>query len=318
MGCIALADEVRDLYEPQIDQLGLEMSRKDGFLSAEGSRDWGRGRIAVQPLYRDCAAFVIEVCPSEEVRIRPKSVDHGCIARVSRDSARHLGGFARCERTEGFAAYSHVGVQDAFSIMPGERYRSVSLCFLPSFLERVEQEYGRGFGGLFEKMLALPFDHLSSDLATTMAGLSDRWLGTSCALIYYRAKLLEALALLNGRANACEAACEGQGQRRQRRLVDEAKSLVEREIERNLTIEQMAERLFVSRSHLSAAFVAEVGMPIGAWARELKLSRARALLSDPNRSIASVAHSVGFRHVSSFSKAFKASTGLSPSQWRAL
>ena len=215
MGCIALADEVRDLYEPQIDQLGLEMSRKDGFLSAEGSRDWGRGRIAVQPLYRDCAAFVIEVCPSEEVRIRPKSVDHGCIARVSRDSARHLGGFARCERTEGFAAYSHVGVQDAFSIMPGERYRSVSLCFLPSFLERVEQEYGRGFGGLFEKMLALPFDHLSSDLATTMAGLSDRWLGTSCALMYYRAKLRSrcstvaqtlARLLARGRGNVANAA----------------------------------------------------------------------------------------------------------------
>lgn len=320
MGQMTLADGVRDLYEPQIDQLGLEVVHEEGYIKAETLRGWGHGRIVVQPLFRDCAAFMVEIHPDEEVRIRPKSVDHGCIARMSSDSASHLPASRRhaSRRQDSFAAYSRTGAQRAFSIAPGECYRTTSLCFTPSFLEQAGREHGCELAGLFEEMRALPQDELPFELVTLMSGLSDRQLGMPSSLMYYRAKLLEALAILDSHAKARGEARERQGEERQRLVVERAKTIVEQNLSQELTLEQIASRLFVSRSYLSAAFREETGTSIGAWAKELRMSRAKAMLSNPEHSIAYIARAVGFQRVGSLSKAFKASTGFTPSQWREL
>jgi AraC-like DNA-binding protein len=49
-----------------------------------------------------------------------------------------------------------------------------------------------------------------------------------------------------------------------------------------------------------------------------RLDAALALLSAGDASVASIAHACGYADHSAFARQFKRSTGLSPSDWRAL
>lgn len=58
---------------------------------------------------------------------------------------------------------------------------------------------------------------------------------------------------------------------------------------------------------------------LGAYIRRRRLDCAAALLRHPGRrdmTIAAVAHACGFYDHAHFSRAFRAATGMTPSQWR--
>lgn len=318
---ITLTNEMRDLYEPQIEQLGLDVVEKDGYVKAEAVDDeCGYRKIIAVPLFQDCAAFLIAIQPKTELAILPKSVDHGCISRMSFDSARHL--FAhRGElplQQDNYAAYSCTDEQGVFSITPGERYESTSLCFTHSFLERVEGKYGHDLCSLFANMPMLARDQLPSELLALMAGLSGEHLGSPGSLMYYRAKLFEAIAILVDSIDSLRCAHQRKEEKLQRHIVGQAKRIISHNLDSRLTVDEIASRLFVSRSYLSAAFSEETGTSIGAWAKEQRMIHARMMLSCQESSISHVAKAVGFEHTSSFCKAFKLSTGLTPTQWRQL
>ena len=75
---------------------------------------------------------------------------------------------------------------------------------------------------------------------------------------------------------------------------------------------KLADRLNVSRRHLQRIFAAQLGRSPQDWLKEQRLLRARGLL--PNaRTVKEVAHGLGFRHVSQFSRDFRQRFGIAPS-----
>ncbi|MVM36600.1 helix-turn-helix domain-containing protein [Spirosoma sp. HMF3257] len=86
-----------------------------------------------------------------------------------------------------------------------------------------------------------------------------------------------------------------------------------------LRLETVAERLNISRHHLSQVLNEQLGMNFFEYINSLRVKEARELLRQVPRqqlNIIEVAYQVGFNNKVSFNKAFKQTTGLTPSEFR--
>lgn len=85
----------------------------------------------------------------------------------------------------------------------------------------------------------------------------------------------------------------------------------------NLTLDQMAEALHMSKYHLAHIFRLEYGMSPIHYMQSLRLQESRKLLSTTDYSLTQIARMTGFSSPSYFSQRFRAVEGVNPGQYRA-
>lgn len=83
-----------------------------------------------------------------------------------------------------------------------------------------------------------------------------------------------------------------------------------------LTLRQFAAGLRLNAAYLSSLFSRVVGMPFKTYLTEIRMEKAKELLSDPARTVAEVAFAAGYTNENRFRSAFKKVTGLPPRLWR--
>jgi two-component system response regulator YesN len=84
----------------------------------------------------------------------------------------------------------------------------------------------------------------------------------------------------------------------------------------HLGLNEIARAMRLSPPYLARLFKKVVGMSVGRYIREVRVSRAKELLETTNLSIIEVALEVGYSDHSHFTKIFRKETGLSPSEYR--
>ena len=84
----------------------------------------------------------------------------------------------------------------------------------------------------------------------------------------------------------------------------------------DLSLDSVGEILHISPAYLSAQFKKYQKMNFLDCLTELRINAAKELLADPFRSSAEVASMVGYEDASYFARAFKKSTGMTPTQYR--
>jgi AraC-like DNA-binding protein len=83
-----------------------------------------------------------------------------------------------------------------------------------------------------------------------------------------------------------------------------------------ITLQHCARELGMNAAYVSDLFSHTVGVPFKTYLTDLRLEKARELLSDPAKTASEVAHTVGYASENRFRMAFKKATGLSPRLWR--
>ena len=94
--------------------------------------------------------------------------------------------------------------------------------------------------------------------------------------------------------------------------------LTEKFAESDLTLEGIANALYISKSHLSRLFKRLTGDTFSDYLRNLRLSHAAHLLRSTNAHVEEIMKQCGLRDAPSFYKSFHAYTGLTPHQYRIL
>ena len=84
----------------------------------------------------------------------------------------------------------------------------------------------------------------------------------------------------------------------------------------SVTLKQCADEVGLNAAYLSALFSRSVGVPFKTYLTEVRMERARELLSNPAKTVSEVASAVGYASENRFRIAFKNLTGLPPSLWR--
>ncbi|GAB2670393.1 response regulator [Paenibacillus thermoaerophilus] len=90
-------------------------------------------------------------------------------------------------------------------------------------------------------------------------------------------------------------------------------SIIEQEIDQDLTLHTVADRLYVNSSYLSRLFKQETGKSFSAYVQEQKMERAKAALAEGAK-VYDAARLVGYRDVSYFTKVFRKYWGVTPGE----
>jgi AraC-like DNA-binding protein len=82
------------------------------------------------------------------------------------------------------------------------------------------------------------------------------------------------------------------------------------------TIRELALQFRLSPSYLQRLFKQETGVRLGEWLTEQRLQRAAHLLKHSYMSVKEITHTVGYEHVSSFTRAFERRFRHAPTLYR--
>ena len=83
-------------------------------------------------------------------------------------------------------------------------------------------------------------------------------------------------------------------------------------------VEELSERLGVSKSHLVRAFTAALGVSPGRYLTSVRIEAAMRLLLHREYTLDVIASLCGFSGANYLCRVFKKTTGQSPTQWRAM
>jgi AraC-like DNA-binding protein len=100
------------------------------------------------------------------------------------------------------------------------------------------------------------------------------------------------------------------------KLVSEVARYVRRNIAGRISVLEMAEDMFVSRTHLAQRFKSESGMTLTDFILSEKIREAKRLLKYTDKSLAAIGEYLGFSSQSHFAKVFKKYSGKTPSEYR--
>ena len=92
--------------------------------------------------------------------------------------------------------------------------------------------------------------------------------------------------------------------------------IIENELAEPLTIRNVAERVNLSRSYFSLCFKKITGLSFNHYLRDKRIELAKNYLENTNLSIMQIAEKTGYDDEKYFSKVFKQTTGVLPTQWR--
>lgn len=95
-------------------------------------------------------------------------------------------------------------------------------------------------------------------------------------------------------------------------LLEKINTIVRENLDRQLTVADLAEKMGYSVSYLRTIFRDRLGISLGRYIRESRLSRAAEMLQTEDLSISEIAERCGFDSLCAFSRAFKNAYGMSP------
>ena len=101
-------------------------------------------------------------------------------------------------------------------------------------------------------------------------------------------------------------------------VINRAQKVIRELMEKNLTIQDISQGLGLSYSSFRKLFKEITGIAPATYQHDLRLQRAKELLSATNESIKEIAYRLNFESPDYFSSKFKAKTGMKPSDFRAM
>lgn len=104
----------------------------------------------------------------------------------------------------------------------------------------------------------------------------------------------------------------------QRAVVRRTEALLTQDLHCRYTIEDAAASEGISAPSLKKYFTLVYGKPISIYLKELRVEKAKELLTYSNLSIADIANEVGYEHQGKFGTMFRQETGVSPLEYRRL
>ena len=98
-------------------------------------------------------------------------------------------------------------------------------------------------------------------------------------------------------------------------LIEAAVGIIQAEFPFLEGLDELAERLEVSKAHLIRTFTRKTGVSPGRYITHLRIEYAKLLLRGEDVSVTYVAEAAGFANANYFAKVFRRETGMSPSEY---
>lgn len=101
-----------------------------------------------------------------------------------------------------------------------------------------------------------------------------------------------------------------------RRVVRDLQEIIDKSYNQNITIQLLADEVFMSAGHLQNLFKKETGQTINDYITFIRIEKAKVLLKDPGAKIYEVANQVGYQDTNYFTRIFRKRVGENPLDYR--
>ncbi|WP_010278052.1 helix-turn-helix domain-containing protein [Paenibacillus senegalensis] len=101
-----------------------------------------------------------------------------------------------------------------------------------------------------------------------------------------------------------------------RQIVHAVNQYVEQHLTEPLSLDLLAEHVYLHPTYLSRLYKQATGMRLSYWIKDQRLQRAKELLANPRYKVHEVAAAVGFESSHYFARVFKKETQLTPQEYR--
>lgn len=101
-------------------------------------------------------------------------------------------------------------------------------------------------------------------------------------------------------------------------IINDALAYIKNNLDKELSLEEVANAIHVSKSHLSNLFSKCIGNSFSHHVNKLKIEKAKELLTKTKLSIMDITVECGFNSQSYFSRVFSGFEGMTPNQYRKL
>lgn len=98
--------------------------------------------------------------------------------------------------------------------------------------------------------------------------------------------------------------------------VEQCKNIIVRNINKDITVEEIAQQIGISRTYLSTKFAEETGMSISRYSIQARIRAAENMLRYSETPITEIAEYLRFSSPSYFGKMFREKNGISPTEYR--
>ena len=192
------------------------------------------------------------------------------------------------------------------------------LQFLPEFFSMFAEEALASHTPFrFDQTAELQFNscNQSKALITQMKGLGGLTpLLQSLQLTEYAVQLLRrSIESITVPFTVCPVpACRFLAHESEREKIFNARTILEATIDAPLTIKELSRKVAMNECYLKKGFKTLTGKTINEYQQELRITKAKELLSIGGQSVTDVAAQLGYSSISHFSTAFKKATGLKP------
>ncbi|WP_342563127.1 response regulator [Paenibacillus sp. FSL R7-0345] len=109
---------------------------------------------------------------------------------------------------------------------------------------------------------------------------------------------------------------QGSAQTPDSRLVQDIREYLEQNYARDMTLQHIAERFFISRENVSRKFKQISGENLSDYLTGLRIGKAKTLLHNTSLRLSQISELVGYEDEKYFSRVFKKATGLTPREYR--
>lgn len=109
---------------------------------------------------------------------------------------------------------------------------------------------------------------------------------------------------------------KGNSQTPDSRLVQEIRDYLNQNYAKDMTLQHIAERFFISRENVSRKFKQISGENLSDYLTALRIDKAKTLLQNTNLRLSQISELVGYEDEKYFSRVFKKSTGQTPREYR--
>jgi|LSQX01.1.fsa_nt_gb two-component system response regulator YesN len=99
-------------------------------------------------------------------------------------------------------------------------------------------------------------------------------------------------------------------------IIENVIRYIKANLDSELTRENIASHVYVHPVYLSRIFKQEMGISLSDYITNERIRKAKMILKDPSIRVGSVAHKVGYKRLSYFSRVFRQMTGMSPQEYQ--
>ncbi|MDQ6419985.1 response regulator [Paenibacillus sp. LHD-117] len=101
-----------------------------------------------------------------------------------------------------------------------------------------------------------------------------------------------------------------------RKVIEDVVSLIEKDYSRDISLEHLAKKVYLSPAYLSRLFKKYTGQSITKYITSIRLEKAAQLLMETNKKITDIYQEAGYQNFAYFSALFKNHYGKTPSEYR--